>query len=128
MKTNPVALVFATTALLGSPVLFAGNTAFAPVGAKAVASVEKPPVAIKKACPVYPSEMTDLGIHGTATVEMTVGTDGRVSAVKLLDATEREFGDRAVVAAQLWMFTPGTANGVPIVSKVRVPFEFVPKK
>ncbi len=126
MNKKPFLLILATTALVGSPVLIAGSAFDSVAKVAPIVGLDKEPVAIRKVRPAYPEELGGLGIHGMATVEMVVGTNGRVSSVKLIDSTEPEFGQLALIAAKHWTFTPGTVKGVAVTKHVRVPFEFLP--
>lgn len=126
MNVNPLLLIILTTALASSPVLIAGSAVEPATKTVAIAGLNKEPVAIRKVQPAYPRELGGLGIHGMATVEMVVGPNGRVLSVQLIDATELEFGQLALVAAKHWTFVPGTVKGVAVTTRVRVPFEFVP--
>lgn len=130
MNTKTLVLCCVSTALLGCPVLAADpSSAPAPMASVAkvvkVAGMDKAPVVVKKVIPAYPGELREQGIQGTATVDMLVDSTGRVVSAELVNATVPEFGQLALKAAKDWTFVPASAQGKPIATRVRVPFEFV---
>jgi TonB family protein len=130
MKTKNLVLCCFSTALLGSPVL-AADSSSAPTPMASVSKVvkiagmDKAPVVIKKVIPAYPRELREHGIQGTATVDMLIDSTGRVVSTELVSTTVPEFGQLALKAAKDWTFVPASAQGKPISTRVRVPFEFV---
>ena len=90
-----------------------------------VPGMEAPPAGVRRAAPVYPQELRAQGVQGTALVDARVDSMGRVVSVELVKATRPEFGERALEAARAWTFQPAMAQGRPIGSRVRLPFDFV---
>jgi TonB family protein len=130
MKTTQVFLVSAAIALTGDPVLAnEPSTGVAPLATVSkvvkVAGMDKAPVVLKKVIPKYPRELREDGIQGVATVDMVIDSTGRVVAAELISATQPEFGPLALDAAKQWKFIPASAQGKPIATRVRVPFDFV---
>lgn len=76
--------------------------------------------------PPYPSRARQLGQQGTVILLLLIGPNGRVlrgrvdrsSGYPLLD------GSALHTVVQQWRFKPGTVNGKPVASWVRVPVEF----
>jgi len=57
--------------------------------------------------------------HGHAKLTLTVGTDGRVRDVDIVQPLAGEMG-RLIGAVQSWRFRPATDNGVPVTSRFTV--------
>jgi len=74
----------------------------------------------------YPAPAIENGIEGTVTVDFTVGTDGKVTDVKIvrpLDPDLEAEAGRVVKAMPAW--APATDdNGKPVSSTVRLPVKF----
>jgi len=67
--------------------------------------------------PDYPSELVRAELEGTATVRVLIGTDGRVKAVDLVNATHPGFFDATRrQALRYWKFRPATKDGIAIES------------
>jgi TonB family protein len=60
--------------------------------------------------PVWPYALLMDGQGGSATVEFTVQSQGRVTAVKVLEASQTEFGNALAAALEQWMFSPMAAE------------------
>jgi protein TonB len=74
---------------------------------------------IKRVEPVYPPEAARAGITGYVEMEYSVGPDGKVTDVSVVDAKPgRVFVAAAVKAVKQWEFAPGETNG-----KVRLEFK-----
>jgi hypothetical protein len=57
--------------------------------------------------------------HGHAKLTLTVGTDGRVHDIDVVEPLTGEMG-RLIGAVQSWRFKPATDNGVPVTSRFTV--------
>lgn len=57
--------------------------------------------------------------HGHARLALTVGTDGRVRDIDIIQPLAGEMG-RLIGAVQSWRFKPATENGVPVTSRFTV--------
>lgn len=67
--------------------------------------------------PPYPRDMETAGRNGSVRVRITIGTDGRVSAIEQLSATDASFWRVTERQARSrWRFRPATEDGRPIVS------------
>ena len=67
--------------------------------------------------PPYPASMVRLNLDGEVRVRVTIGPDGRVTAVQLISATNPAFW--AVTEHQAltrWRFRPATVDGRPVES------------
>ncbi|MGV8940474.1 MAG: energy transducer TonB [Lysobacter sp.] len=73
---------------------------------------------IKRVEPVYPTEAARNRTEGFVEVEFTVGVDGKVESVSVVNARpSRTFESAAVSAVKQWTFEPGGGRG-----KVRLDF------
>ena len=84
------------------------------------------PVPINKATPSYTSAAMRAKVEGHVRVEGIVEIDGTLSAVKVVQSLDREFGldEEAVKAARQWRFRPATNNGVKVRALVVIEVEF----
>jgi len=57
--------------------------------------------------------------HGHAKLALTVGTDGRVHDIDVLDPMSGDMG-RLIGAVQSWRFRPAMENGIPVTSRFTV--------
>lgn len=74
---------------------------------------------IKRVDPVYPPDAARSGTTGYVEVEYSVGADGKVTDVSVVDAKPgRVFVAAAVKAVKQWEFAPGEAHG-----KVKLEFK-----
>jgi TonB family protein len=64
--------------------------------------------------------------EGIVKVELTVGEDGRPTAVKVTQKLNRWLDAGAVAAAQQWEFEPSRLDGRPVASTVELEFSFRP--
>jgi TonB family protein len=72
-----------------------------------------PPQRIKNVNAVYPSQAASGRVQGVVFLELTIGTDGRVTDVKVVRSIP-QLDAAAIAAAQQWQYTPGLQNGVPV--------------
>ncbi|MEG3192681.1 energy transducer TonB [Lysobacter sp. D1-1-M9] len=73
---------------------------------------------IKRVEPDYPRDAIRGGTEGFVEVEFTVGADGKVESVSVVNAKpSRTFESAAVRAVKQWEFAPGGGRG-----KVRLDF------
>jgi len=88
------------------------------VPARAVAKSQKPPV--------YPPAALAARIHGTVSVLVTVGVDGKVTDVTVIacDHPNVGFEDASVKSVSAWEFTPATKDGQPVEYQTTYSFSF----
>lgn len=66
------------------------------------------PKAISKAFPAYPLYAYSNGLSGYITFEYDIGTDGKVSEIRILESQPRYLFDDAIVkAVSTWRFETG---------------------
>ena len=75
--------------------------------------------------PQWPREALVEGIEGYVVVEVTIGADGSVKDVRVIQAEPKRMFDRNVIRAVLkWKFKPRIINGVPVERKAIQMLEF----
>ena len=75
--------------------------------------------------PQWPREALVEGIEGYVVVEVTIGADGSVKDVRVLQSKPRRMFDRNVIRAVLkWKFKPRIINGVAVERKAIQMLEF----
>jgi protein TonB len=83
-----------------------------------LAALQTPP-------PEYPIELACAGIGGKTVMNVTIGTEGRPTEVKLVSSSGQsaldESAQRKVVE---WKFKPATRNGHAIAQTIQVPVDF----
>lgn len=74
---------------------------------------------IKRVDPVYPADAARSGTTGYVELEYSIGADGKVTEVSVVDAKPgRVFVAAAVKAVKQWEFAPGESRG-----KVKLEFK-----
>jgi TonB family protein len=84
--------------------------------------------AITMPLPAYPSELLRVGIHGSAELTFSVGRDGAVTDVKVVSATQREFGDPAKEAVARWRFRLNPDRPLPAKVRCWIVFAMEPEE
>ena len=75
--------------------------------------------------PQWPREALIEGIEGYVVVEVTIGADGSVKDVRVIQAEPKRMFDRNVIRGVLkWKFKPRIINGVPVERKAIQMLEF----
>ena len=83
------------------------------------------PTLIDKAEPVYPEAARKAGIGGVVGLELTIGRDGSVRAVRVLRAAGFGLDEAAAAAARRFRFSPATQAGEAIEATVLFDQQFV---
>lgn len=96
------------------------NTASAPAAARPAAAAAQSLRAVSTPAPRYPPDALRSGTSGEVLVEITVGTDGSVTAARVVRATPARVFDReALNAVRRWKFEPVDA---PITTRRTIGF------
>jgi len=82
--------------------------------------LDERPMPIKMVKPELGYESTRTG--GSATISLMVDRDGTPKDLRVELATDQDFAKRCMDAAAQWRFKPGTVKGVPVRTRVSVPF------
>lgn len=82
------------------------------------------PRKVRNVPPIYPAIAQSSRVQGTVILEALIGTDGRVSQVRVLRPVLL-LTDAAIAAVRQWEFTPTKLNGepVPVIMTVTVDFQ-----
>jgi protein TonB len=99
----------------------------APKAPMRVGGLISQPQKVRAVAPVYPAIARAARIEGMVILDAVIGTDGRVSQVRLLRSIPL-LDQAAMDAVRQWVFTPTLLNGepVPVVMTVTVAFTLRP--
>jgi protein TonB len=117
-----VLTILVTVSVLPAPA-FAGQAKPASPAPVRVGGAIKPPVKIKDLKPVYPPQARSARVQGAVIVEATVGTDGKVSATKVLRSIPL-LNDEAIRVVKGQEYKPTLVNGVAVAVIITVPVIF----
>jgi protein TonB len=82
-------------------------------------------VLIRQVSPRYPTAAMRANQEGWVDVELTVGTDGRVGNVTVVDSQPKHVFDRSATdAVSRWEYKPATRNGEPMAVTLRRRLQF----
>lgn len=80
-------------------------------------SIDKPPRAVAKAAPEYPSEARSRGVSGFVVLKILVGAGGNIENVKVEQSEPAGFFDQAALkSVQNWRFEPGISKGQAVAA------------
>jgi protein TonB len=100
-------------------------TAPAPRPAAAEAEAISDAVLIRQVSPRYPTAAMRANQEGWVDVELTVGTDGTVNSVTVVDSQPKHVFDRSAIdAVSRWEYKPATRNGEPMAVTLRRRLQF----
>lgn len=91
---------------------------------KAHAPKRVPPRALQRLDPEYPVAMRRFGLGGQVVMDFVVDTDGKVTDPVVFESDNPSFDAPALKALLKWKFQPGTRDGTPVKTKMRVPITF----
>jgi TonB family protein len=83
--------------------------------------LDAPPSATKTVEPAVSYQQQKSG--GTAVISLTIDRDGTPKDLKVDSASDPEFGRRCLAAAAQWRFKPATIKGIPVKTRVALPFK-----
>jgi TonB family protein len=86
-----------------------------------IRELDERPVPIKRVQPDVGYEEARNG--GSALISLVVDRDGTPKDIKVESSSDADFAKRCVAAAQQWRFKPGSVKGVPVRTRVSVPFK-----
>jgi TonB family protein len=82
------------------------------------------PKIIKTVPPSYPKILRREGVQGTVVLMIWVDKTGKVARVKVTQSDHELFASAAATAVQKWRFKPGTIDGQPVTTRIRIPIPF----
>lgn len=83
----------------------------------------QPPRKLHHVNPQYPEPARSIRLQGTVVLDCTIGIDGRVTDVRVLQGSPLLEG-AAVAAVQQWTYTPTKLNGQPVAVIMTVTVRF----
>nr|HDM59044.1 energy transducer TonB [Bacillota bacterium] len=90
-----------------------------------LSEVDQPPRPLVKVPPLYPLSARAKGIEGNVVLVFVVQADGSVSDIEVEESFPGKiFVDAALRAVRQWRFKPGTKDGQPVATRVRLPVRF----
>lgn len=90
-----------------------------------LSQVDQPPRPLAKVPPFYPLSARAKGIEGKVELVFVVQSDGSVSDIEATDSFPGKiFVGAALRAVRQWRFKPGTKDGQPVATRVRLPLRF----
>jgi TonB family protein len=111
----------------GLPLVVAAVVSWSPLAARdAWAQEITPPTVLHHVDASYPQAALAAGKHADVVLIVVVGADGHVAEVTVETSGGSELNEAAITAMKQWTFRPATKDGVPVPSRIRVPFHFAP--
>jgi periplasmic protein TonB len=89
-----------------------------------VSELEKRPEPISQVAPSYPTELRKAKVEGAVTLVFLVSEEGRVEEARVENSSRPEFEKPALEAIRKWRFRPGTKDGQPVRTYLRIPMRF----
>lgn len=89
-----------------------------------IAHLDRRPVPTFQARPLYPIALRRSGTEGEAKVSFVIDVNGSPKDIKVVEATQPEFGDSAKAAIEKWRFKAGQKAGANVNTRVVVPIVF----
>ena len=76
--------------------------------------------------PIYPQSARDAGVEGTVRLHGTIGADGSMLALQVLNEGQVDFelANAARGAVSQWRYRPTLLNGVPVEVLTTIEVEF----
>lgn len=74
--------------------------------------------------PYYPTGLRKSEMEGTVIMQFVVDEKGNVKDPEAVRSTHPLFEKSCIQAIPRWRFTPGTLNGKPVLTRVRIPIPF----
>lgn len=85
---------------------------------------DAPPVLTLTTGAVYPLDLLQRRVTGSAQVAFVIDPDGRVRQTRVLEATHPDFGHAAAAMLETWRFKPARKNGQPSAALLHTTLEF----
>jgi TonB family protein len=83
-----------------------------------------PPAVVSRVDAAYPPEALAARIEGTVVLQVAIDAAGHVEDASVAESAGEAFDAAALAAVRRWTFTPASRAGVPVASRIRVPFVF----
>jgi TonB family protein len=83
-----------------------------------------PPEVVTRVDATYPEAALAARKEATVALQVTVGADGAVNDVTVVESAGEPFDGAAIAAARQWQFKPARRGDEPVASRIRIPFRF----
>jgi len=90
-----------------------------------LSELDERPVPLQQVEPDLTSSMRSEG--GSATIEFVVGVDGIPTDLRIVNASNPNFGKACLAAAAKWRFRPGVVRGRQVRTHISLPFRMSPE-
>ncbi|MBD3240646.1 MAG: TonB family protein [Chitinivibrionales bacterium] len=81
-------------------------------------------VLLRRTSVPYPRRAVEMGIEGTAVLEIVVGRDGRVESVTVIRVPHPVLRKPLTETVERWRFRPAKQKGIPVRMRVRQSIDF----
>jgi protein TonB len=89
--------------------------------------VDERPQVVRQTAPIFPASAVRKNVEDVVVLRVLVAADGRAEEIQVLRGSMKDssFDNAAVMAVQLWKFSPARKAGQPVASwfNVAVPFQ-----
>jgi TonB family protein len=85
---------------------------------------DDPPKPLVTSAPVYPLDLLQKKVRGSASVTFVVDPSGKPHLLKILSATQPEFGAATAAMIEAWSFEPAVKDGKPSWALLRMDQSF----
>jgi len=85
---------------------------------------DTPPLLVSGYAPIYPPQLVESWVTGSATVVFVIDVTGDVVDPRIESATRPEFAHASLMAVQTWKFRPASLEGKPVKMTSRQQFPF----
>jgi TonB family protein len=82
------------------------------------------PPQMRVAVPIYPVRQLQNGASGKVIVQFTVDATGEPVEITIKESPGKPFSDHATISVMCSQFRPATLNGLPVPTRVELPFNF----
>ena len=89
-----------------------------------IKQVTTKPKVSKKVSPAYTDAALEKDVEGRVILEIVIGTDGKVSSVKVASGLGHGLDEACIEAVKQSRYEPATVNGKPVICKLKIPFKF----
>jgi protein TonB len=87
----------------------------------------QPAQLITRKDPEYPAIAKQSGAQGEVVLSATIGVDGKVKDVKVLEGHPL-LRNAAITAVKQWVYKPTLLNGVPVEAETRISLNFISRR
>jgi protein TonB len=89
-----------------------------------VSELDKPPTLVASVSPNYPNDLRKKRVEGSVTLVFLLDETGRIEDARVENSSHPGFEQPALDALRKWRFKPGTKEGTPVKTHMRLPMNF----